>query len=80
MEFLVVITIIAILAALLLPAVQGRGKRRGIGQCRNNLKQLALGCLPRKRHGSVSYGGLDTGLDRRRGPRDRPTPAGWMDF
>ena len=42
-ELLVVIAIIAVLIALLLPAVQAAREAARRSQCRNNLKQIALG-------------------------------------
>ena len=49
-ELLVVITIIAILIALLLPAVQAAREAARQTQCKNNIKQLALGALNLEEH------------------------------
>jgi prepilin-type N-terminal cleavage/methylation domain-containing protein len=79
-ELLVVITIIGVLIALLLPAVQAAREAARQTQCINNMKQLALGCLTHEQNtGKFPAGGwgyLWTG-DPDRGT-DWRQPGGWI--
>jgi prepilin-type N-terminal cleavage/methylation domain-containing protein len=79
-ELLVVITIIGVLVAMLLPAVQSAREASRQTQCKNNLKQLALaldnhvssmGYYPSNGWGHTYIGDPDFGTDAKQ-------PGGWI--
>jgi prepilin-type N-terminal cleavage/methylation domain-containing protein/prepilin-type processing-associated H-X9-DG protein len=79
-ELLVVITIIGILIALLLPAVQSAREAARMSQCKNSIKQFAVGCFNHetltKRYPSGGWNWAWTG-DADMG-NDWLQPGGWI--
>jgi len=79
-ELLVVIAIIGILVALLLPAIQAAREAARRTQCKNQVKQLALGCLLHEdAHKFLPSGGWKDsyGPDPNRG-YGQSQPGSWM--
>jgi len=80
MEMLVVITIIAILAAMLYPAVTAARMKASEVDCANNLRQLGVALNTYVKRAGFQYGVLEDGLVRQVATYPTPVIPAWATY